>query len=145
MRDIVIPAANPLRRLCLLKGELPTSLLRTYLPARAPHRLPLLLSGNPATSVASVSTQPQSPSAQRSAGNTTQPTANAPPPTVTSTTSHKQWCSSSRLNLAATFLGLVAGIYYFYVQYVLTNKNDIRETWRDCHDRAVNTRTIVFN
>lgn len=146
-RDTVIPAVNPLRRLCRLNGELPTSPLADISASPSTPPAPAAaLAGNPTTNVASsVRTQPQSPPAQSSAGNTTQPTANAPPPTVTSTTARKQWCSSDRLNLAATFTGLGAGVYYFYVQYVLTNKNDIRETWRDCHDRAVNTHTIVFN
>lgn len=113
---------------------------------KAPHRLPLPPAGNPTTNVASsMRIQPQSPPAQSSAGNTTRPTANASPPTVTPITARKRWCSSDRLNLAATFIGLGAGVYCFYVRYVLTDKNDVRETWRDCHDRAMDTHTIVFN
>lgn len=146
-RDTVIPAVTPLRRLCRLKGELPTFPLADLSASPStPPASSAALTGNPTTNVASsVRTQPQSPPAQSSAGNTTQPTANAPPPTVTPTTARKRWCSSDRLNLAATFIGIGAGVYYSYVQYVLTNKNDIGGTWRDCHDRAVNTHTIVFN
>jgi hypothetical protein len=100
------------------------------------------LTGNPTTNIASsVRTQSQSPLAQSSASNTTQSTVNAPPPTVMSITAHKRWCSGNRPNLAVTFIGLGAGVYYFYVQYVLTDKNDIRETSMDSRGRAV----IVFN
>jgi hypothetical protein len=117
-------------------------LLRTYLPAQAPHRLPLPLSlATLSLTLPPVRTQPQSPPVQSSAGNITQPTVNASPPTVMSITAHKRWCSSNRPNIAATFIGLGAGVYHFYVQYVLTVKNDTRETWRDSHSRAV----IVFN
>jgi hypothetical protein len=145
-RDTVTPAINPLRRSCRLKGELPTSPLADLFASSSTPPAPAAApAGNPTTNVAPVRTQPQSPPAQSSAGNTTQPTANAPPPTITSTTTRKRWCSSDRLNLAATFIGLGAGVYYFCVQYVLTDKNDIRETWRECHGRAVNTHTVVFN
>jgi hypothetical protein len=138
-RDTVIPAVTPLHRLCRLKGELPTSPLTNLSASPSTPPAPAVaLTSNPTTNVASVCTQSQSPPAQSSAGNTTQPTANVPPPTVTSTTAHKRWCSSDRLNLAATVIGLGAGVYYFYVQHVFTNKNGIRETWRDCHGRAVN-------
>jgi hypothetical protein len=69
------------------------------------------------------------------------------PPVVASTKEKSVWsrlCGCQAVNAAIGIVALAVGAYYFYVSYVVSEKEYHTGVWKDCHDRPVSPRITVI-